>query len=58
MQLELRRPKAIGHAPVRKPGIDLKLFSHKHGLDEDVARRIISISTNGDQARSIAELMK
>lgn len=58
MQLELRRPRAIGPRLVRKPVIDLKLFSHTHRLHEDVARRIISISSDGDQARSIAELMK
>lgn len=56
MKLQIRRPKAIG--PALKPGMELKLFSNRYGLSEDVARRIISISTNGDQARSIAELMK
>ena len=57
MKLELRRPKAIGPKSARKLDIDLKLFIHRHELPENVARRIISISSNSDQARSIAELM-
>jgi len=56
MKLEVRRPKAI--RAVSKPSIGPKLFSLRHGVSQDVARRIISISKNGDQARSIAELMK
>jgi hypothetical protein len=58
MQIEMRRPKAIGPKPAQKPVRGLKLFSEKHELHESVARRILSISSNGDQARSIAELMK
>jgi hypothetical protein len=56
MKLEVRRPRAI--SPASKPFIGPKLFSVRHGVSQDVARRIISISKNGDQARSIAELMK
>jgi hypothetical protein len=58
MQLELRHPRAIGPKPMRKPVIDLNLFSQRHGLSEDVARRIISTSRTGDQARSSVELRK
>ena len=58
MKLELRHPHAISPRPAKKPAADLTLFSQHHGLSKDVARRIISISGNGDQARSIAELMK
>jgi hypothetical protein len=35
-----------------------KLLSIRHKPSEDVARRIISISKDADQARSIAEPMK
>jgi hypothetical protein len=58
MKLELIHPRAISPRPARKPAMDVTLFSQQHGLSKDVARRIISISGNGDQARSIAELMK
>ena len=58
MQVELKRHKAIHVPPDSKADPDTKAFSRKHGLQEGVARRILSISKNGDQARSIAELMK
>ena len=58
MKLELRYPHAIPSMPAKRPAADVTLFSQHHGLSKDVARRIISISRNGDQARSIAELMK
>ncbi len=58
MKLELRPPRAITPPPAGKPAAEVTLFSQQHGLSTDVARRIISISGNGDQARSIAELMK
>jgi hypothetical protein len=56
MKLELRRPRAINSAP--KAQISPRLFAARQQVSEDVARRIISISKDGDQARSIAELMK
>ena len=58
MKLYLRNPRAISPRPAQRPAVDVTLFSQHHGLSKDVARRIISISRNGDQARSIAELMK
>lgn len=56
MKLEIRRPKALKAG--EKPGMEPKLFGQRHRPTVDVARRIISISKNADQARSIAELMK
>jgi hypothetical protein len=56
MKLEIRRPRAPKAPGV--PGMEPKLFSIRHRTTDDVARRIISISKNADQARSIAELMK
>lgn len=58
MKIELRHPRAYVLTRAPRPGLEPKLFSGKHGVSEDVARRIISISINADQARSIAELMK
>ena len=51
MKLELRRPRAIG--PASKLLGSLRLLSTREGISQDVARRIISISKNDDQARSI-----
>ena len=42
----LKHPKAIAAKPERKLAIDLKTFEH-------LARRILSTSSNGDQARAI-----
>ena len=58
MERELRYQAAAPIKLAPKPAIDVIMFSRRHGLSEDMARRIISISRNGDQARSIAELMK
>ena len=58
MKLEVRHPPTISPRSAQRPAADVTLFSKQHGLSKDVASRIISISRNGDQARSIAELMK
>ena len=44
MQVELKRHKAIHVPPDSKADPDTKAFSRKHGLQEGVARRILSIS--------------
>ena len=58
MQVEITSRRAVGPKPAQKPVPNVKLFSERHRLPEGVARQILSISVNGDQARSIAELMK
>ncbi len=56
MKLELRRPRAISSGP--KVPASPRLFAAQQQVSLHIARRIIAISKDGDQARSIAELMK
>ncbi len=46
MKIETRHPISDVLTRAPKPGLEPKLFSGKHGISEDVARRIISISIN------------
>ena len=58
MKIELKHPGDVTQSQAPRPGLEPKIFSQNHGVTEDVARRIISISLSGDQAHAIAELMR